>query len=260
MPIVQFKGRVLPESSNLTIQNIPQLHMIEPARIDLPNGLSMSFTITIADAVIDVRCDTNPFDQPWHMSWVHNRTLSVLRALIDLHSFATGDVLGLILDSYIDPEGREIRLRVSNPSLARFCTVFGSNITGVVIGPMLNLVMAEPDIFLAMRDLINGAACVNCTAVDCARAVEGLREIMGGNSDRRQSWIIMRDNLQVSQRYLSFITDISTSPRHGGRSYIPETTIQEILERSWTIMNRFLEFRRGGSQPLPLAEFPLLDG
>jgi hypothetical protein len=261
MPTIHFTGRVLPEHLEMTWQELPKLVIAEPARDDLPTGMSMELVIRIEKGGIEIACEANPFDQPWHLSWVHNRILSHTRAFVDLYSFATGCVFAVILDTYTDPDGRSTNLRTADDSLARLCTFSQtdpSSAHSINFARVLDLLITETETFLAMRDLINGLTYANSTAVDCARAVEGLRRIMAGDDDRKRGWAIMQDTLHITQRYLSFITDISALPRHGARPYIPHQTIHEILERSWNIMNRFLEFRRRGS--LPISEFPILDG
>jgi len=69
----------------------------------------------------------------------------------------------------------------------------------------------------------------------------------------------MRDNLNVSQQFLEFITDHSIGPRHGDVLDIPFSIINELIRRSWIVMNRFLEFKKRGDQKLPSSDFPLLD-
>lgn len=262
MPLIKFKGRVLPESSNLTLAGVPPFRMNEPVRADLLTGMSIDFrSIRIEKALIEIACEANPFDHPSHLSWVHNRTMSIVRALVDLYSFASGCVFGVILDTYVDPDGKSTHLRIANDALARLCTFSKPDPTdelSIEFDRVLDLLITEPEAFLAMRDLISGLTFVNSTAVDCARAIEGLRRIMAGDDDRKRGWAVMQNDLHVSQTYLTFITDISALPRHGARPYIPHQTVHEILERSWNIMNRFLELRRRGS--LPISEFPLLDG
>jgi hypothetical protein len=64
--------------------------------------------------------------------------------------------------------------------------------------------------------------------------------------------------LQIDRSYLEFITDTSTGPRHADPEHIPGSVCHEISVRAWTITNRFFEYLKRGSQPLPLSDFPLL--
>ena len=71
----------------------------------------------------------------------------------------------------------------------------------------------------------------------------------------------MRRHLNVTESYIKLITDTSMPPRHGQRFvYLDDTAILgEIAKRTWNIVNRFLEYRKGGSKELHIIDFPLLD-
>jgi transposase-like protein len=74
---------------------------------------------------------------------------------------------------------------------------------------------------------------------------------------RRAQWMKYRDRIDPSRLVFidetwtktnmaplpvwDIISDTSTSPRHGDRTPIPRATIEEVLQKSWVIMNRFLE-------------------
>lgn len=68
----------------------------------------------------------------------------------------------------------------------------------------------------------------------------------------------MRSKLNLSLDYLKLMTDTSTAPRHGDSAHISGTITVEIAERTWTVFNRFLEYKKLGDQKLPEAEFPVL--
>lgn len=76
--------------------------------------------------------------------------------------------------------------------------------------------------------------------------------------EKKQGWSAMRQNLNIDVGYLSFITDESKGPRHGNRTGIKQTAFREVIRRSWSIMDRFLEYKKRGDKQLPLADFPLL--
>ncbi len=75
---------------------------------------------------------------------------------------------------------------------------------------------------------------------------------------RKLGWTKMQDYLNIGRSYREFIMTASTEPRHGDRSDVPAHISQQVVERSWVIMNRFLEYKKRGDKPLPIAEFPLL--
>jgi hypothetical protein len=97
--------------------------------------------------------------------------------------------------------------------------------------------------------------------INCARAIEGIRHIIAGQgTEAKAAWPIMREALNMDKSYLDLITDNSIPRRHGQLKPVEENTIQEILRRSWTIMDRFFHYRLQGDTPLSIDRFPLLSG
>jgi hypothetical protein len=110
-----------------------------------------------------------------------------------------------------------------------------------------------------MHELIEAITLPGLVAINCGRALDGLRNIILPNdTDRRSGWIKLQDELNLGKGFREFVMKISIPPRHGDRTDIPASVSQDILERSWKIMNRFIEYRRRGNQPLPISEFPPL--
>lgn len=79
------------------------------------------------------------------------------------------------------------------------------------------------------------------------------------SDSRRGAWAAMQAALNISESYQKWVTDLSAKPRHADRSYQTGIDVREALKRTWTIMNRFLEYRRRGNIPLTPPEFPKLD-
>jgi hypothetical protein len=124
---------------------------------------------------------------------------------------------------------------------------------------MYAMVITEPPLFLALNELIVAISIPGHITVNCGRAIESLRTILVPNDPTRaKAWAEMRKVLRLERSYLDFIIEASANPRHGDKSYLEQETAQEILERSWVIMNRFLEFRKKGSVGLPADEFSIL--
>jgi len=116
---------------------------------------------------------------------------------------------------------------------------------------------------IALHDLISSLRYGNNSLTNCARAVEGLRKAMWGRDEgspdeQKQAWAKLRDNLRLSKDFLQIITDASRGPRHGSSAYISSIVRQDVLKKSWEVMNRFLSYRLGANHPLPEAEYPIL--
>jgi hypothetical protein len=113
---------------------------------------------------------------------------------------------------------------------------------------------------MILHDLIAGISMPYHARIVCARAVEGIRELMSKpNSNTKQAWQHFRDTLRLDRTYVDPITDISKDSRHGKFVHIHGDEENEIIPRSWRIMDRFFEFRkRGGVDSLPVERFPIL--
>jgi len=257
MPVVFFAGRVLPETDALkiTILDLPAAHWEEVSA-----GLVMDFKVKIENSKVSVECQVNRY-QPSDLSALHIRAFDLARAAVDILAFSRGWGLTVWIDSFTDPAGATIALLCQMPQLAALCTAFDLTPGTGNTADVWRLVASEPALFMALNDLIVGITLPHHAPANCGRAIDGiLRMMIPAGSDPKKSWSFLRDNLNVGQRYLEYITDQSTGPRHGDRSHIPGPEVNVTIERSWNVMNRFLEFRKRGNQPLPLAVFPLLAG
>ena len=178
-----------------------------------------------------------------------------------LHSTARS--VSVIIDRVVDERGVEFPIFIEVPHLKGICTV--GNISGepgnLLLGRALPFVFQEPNLFLALHDLVSAVAHPTRVSVDSARAVEGLRVAINPDlaaEDKKKGWELLQANLNLTKDYISLITKTSEPLRHGQRNLDHPPPSEEVLRRSWTIMNRFLEFRLRGNQPLPLSEFPSL--
>jgi hypothetical protein len=255
MPIVHFKGRVLPAVMLITISDLPSVHW-EQANLHL----IMDITTRITNSVIDMEFDVNQLDEA-DLSPLLMRAWDLSRAAVDIYCYTRGVGLTVYIDTYVKPNGEESSVLPQMPGLAAYCTAFDivpGNTGNNNFDSFYRMVVSEPALFMAINDLIVSITLPHHASVNCARAIEGIRVLMvPPGIDRRQGWPLMRQNLNLEQAYVEFVTDVSTAPRHGDRTHIPGPTVIETTTRSWIIMNRFLEFRKRGS-PLPIAEFPLL--
>jgi len=221
----------------------------------------VKYTISVTHSLIDIKCDAEPYED--HLfSWIIGRASTLLRGLIDLYSFTTGVPLVVILDSLVTPEGEEKRLLPSNPHLVGISSLPASGgpyLKNVGLGNMLPIVVGDIRLMASLRDLVMAIGYAGTAAIDCARAIEGLRMIVQPDGDKKKGWHLLQCKLNLSEDYIKHVTKASEKPRHGNREHMPGEAIDEITKRSWMIMNRFLEFSsRGGLEPLPFSEFPLL--
>ncbi len=238
MPSVRFTGRVLPAALRVSVPNEPTFNWKAD---DL--GLDMAFRVRIQDGSIVIDCDVNKFDESAHLVPLFMRAYDIARASIDLAAFATGSGLTVVLETFTDPGGTSTPLAAQRPSLGARATAVQMGTAD--FGKLLQVVLAEPILSMALRDLIEAISSPHHAQANCARAIGALRPYFGPPGGSPESaGLALRDSLQVSRAYLQRITQASTQT--------------DIIDRAWIVMNRFLEYRRRGGQPLPLSEFPLL--
>jgi hypothetical protein len=259
MPIVHFKGKVLPYEPTAFVIDIKDLPSV--TWHDTYTGQDLKITTRIDASIIDIEFDCQVFEEKDFSSFLM-RAWDIARAAVDLSSFKLAWGLSVIIETLIKPDGTASTILPKMETLAQYSTALSLS------NPKINnfdicyrLLLGEPALFQAMNDLIVSITLPHHASVNCARAVEGLRVLMTNSAmDRKQAWPIFQTNLNIDRAYREYVTDVSTGPRHGDRAHIPGDVVNRTVERSWIIMNRFLEFRKRGNQQLPLSEFPLLTG
>jgi hypothetical protein len=258
MPTIHFLGKIVP-SNHYTVKmwDLPQLHYMSPE-----NGLEVDLTIRIDNSSVDIECVANRTDQNAR-DHIHKVAYDMARATVNLASFSTGITLTVIFDQLINEDGVTSPFIIQDLSRSALCTAYATAPIGsaIQIGDITRLIMSEPALFLALDDLVTATSLHHLMTVNSSRSIEGLRHAMApAGVSREREWEIFRTNLNLDKTYIRLITDHSISGRHGEGTFVPGTIITEIIKRSWTIMNRFLEFRKRGNLALPIAEFPLLTG
>jgi hypothetical protein len=77
-------------------------------------------------------------------------------------------------------------------------------------------------------------------------------------TDKKAAWKVVHETLRVDEPYCQYISNASKISRHGHHEYLPVNEAEELMKRTWELVNRFLRFRLLGGVPLPEAEFPTL--
>jgi hypothetical protein len=185
------------------------------------------------------------------------RASDLANAAVNLAAFAMGLGATVVLHSFIEADGERRGIVLRDRELEALCTAFSPNHES--FDEVMAFVHADLRLSQALRDLTDAISGPHMIPSMCARAIETLRVlIVPHGSDRKQGWLLMQQHLNLSEGYIKGVTDYGIAPRHGDHEFVSETTTRMIATRSWTIMNRFLEYRKRGSQPLPLGSFPLL--
>lgn len=251
MASVSFIGRIVPPAIAVTVNVRPI------ASWDVPEiGQRVTFTCIIANSEVEVRCDADQIPDSAMIN-LYMRALDLARAQVDLLCFRDGYGLTVLLETFISQSGTRSALVMSDPRLAKLCT---SIATDQDFDRLCVHVMGNVNLMQALRDLIASITLPHVSCVDCARAMDRIKHLIApGEQSDGAAWTAMRNALNVSREYLTFITDHSKDARHGRGNFVPGDITTQVTRRSWVIMNRYLELLKIGGTSLPHSEFPLLE-
>ena len=252
MDTVRLLGKILPAEPKITVQNLPGMNWVWQER-----GFSFDFKISIIDSSVVVDC-TLPEYKAEFLVEIMRRAFDLARAAVNLSAFRHGYGLTVRLDELIDPAGNRSTLLPEDKRLPPLTTALDGNNT---FDQVFRIVAQEPNLIQLLGELIHAITVPHETCQSCALAVDGLKNVIAGQSATdKEAWQKMRDVLRLNEAYLKYITDSSKDARHGKDVRIEGGVTGEVAQRTWKVMNRFLEYRKRGNQPLQEVEFPVLMG
>jgi hypothetical protein len=250
MSEITFYGYVLPKFANISLSFESDLRFD-----DAETGVVIAMKLSISESKIASKCNVSKFSQAI-LQKAYFRTIDMARAYVNVISFTVGEPLMVLVDEATIDGG------VRNP--VRFGTELAALSNSMKpegrFQKACEAVISDSGFTLALADLLAALMNPHEAPINCARVIEGLRHLISPNLSQKQSWIQMRAALNVDEAYLKYITAHSENSRHGNRELIVGTIVAELLRRTWTIMDRFFEYRLGGRQPLSGDLFPLLKG
>ncbi len=249
MPKLKFTGSVYPKAIKVSVDDHPLLTWRSEEL-----GFVMTCSVQIQNNEVAIDCDIDRFE-PSLLTPVVMRAYDTARATIDLISFTTANGLIFLLDTFIDAAGNATAVAPQQPELAALSTAMSAPGD---FDRVLRMILAEPALFLALRDLIDAITQWHRAPVNTARVLDSLRHLIAPGEEPKAGWLKLRDKLQIDEAYLKYVTDHSAPPRHGDPAHIPGTITREVTARAWNVFNRYLEYRKRDNGPLPLGEFPLL--
>jgi hypothetical protein len=259
MPTLFYRGRILPSPVKVSFQDIPTVKWTLPG-----SGLTLDLIVRISESKVEVECTLDPY-QDQYDNEIYWRALDAARACVNVAGFATGYGMTVFFDEFVRPDGTIAPLIFAAPiEILAECKAYKVN--PVTLGDkktleqILLLVMTEPPLFTVLNDLIQAVALPHVIPANCGRVLDALRKLIAPGTEPKQGWPVFRGTIHVDEAYTTFISEHSKNPRHGELVRYGGHITTEILKRTWIIMNRFLEFRKRGNQPLPLADFPVLKG
>lgn len=254
MPIARFKGKLIPEGFHVVVQGHPTVHWKNQV-----SDIHVDLDIAFHGSTVEVTCNLIRFDPQSQISLLILVAVNLAQGLLDLHCFQTGNAITAVLQKLELPDGRVIDLV---PSMKEFVGLATAIDKEEDFFRVLGIALTDFEMLLALRDLADSIRYTHLAEINCARATESIRNYFIPTGGKREDgWEPMRRSLNIGKSYTQFITERSRHPRHGNRlnEVKNDPRILEAGKRAWTIMNRFLEYRKRGNQPLPESEFPLLD-
>jgi hypothetical protein len=249
---VRFEGRVYPAGLQMSIRKHRRIAVRE---IDV--DYVMRFDLTISGGHVVVDCEVDNYRREVHNTLLFTRASDIANAAVNLATFAMGAGATVVLHSFIEADGERNDIVLSDRELAALCTAYSPDDES--FDEVMTIVHMNLRISRAIRDLTEAMSGPHLIPSMCARAIETIRVVISPEgSERKAGWALMQRNLNVSQDYIRSITDYGVAPRHGDHEFVPAAATSMIATRSWTIMNRFLEYKKCGDKPLPLSDLPLL--
>jgi hypothetical protein len=179
---------------------------------------------------------------------LHLHVLTMISGIVDAIAFSKGVGVTVVVDHCEKPDGTSGPIGLRDDDLKNACSI-GYN-------DLLALADTEPQILGHIHALVLSVLRPT-DAVNCARALEGFRRLLSQGPDKQQ-WAFMQENLNLSQSYLKFVSDLSRQPRHGSLGAQSFGNIGKTRIHAWNAANRFLEFRKRGNIKLAEVDFPLL--
>jgi len=171
MATFKFTGRVLPSSSNMTLKGSISTRWEDPSL-----GLAMDASLSIANSVVEVLCESNLFGTENHDGHVHFRASDMARAVVNSFAYAKGLGLSVVLESVTKPDGVKYNIQDQRPDLAALVTAFrsGPEHGSVDLADMLQIVFSDPMIFVSLNDLVSSITLPQYAPVNCGRVIEAL--------------------------------------------------------------------------------------
>jgi hypothetical protein len=252
MVTVKLLGRVLPFGLNIGAE-APELRWKWGER-----NIEFIFRVKIVDSNITVECDLDRYEDRYD-SELYKRATDLARACVNLVAFETGFGLIAMIEVIELPDGtRKVahRREIIPPEARSAYSLDAARASD--FDQVFKLVVQEPPLFIALDDLIRSITEQHTSAANCGRVVDRIRRIIAPSLDGAAAWQEMHKALNISRDYQEWVSKQSTGTRHGDSTFVPGAVSSEAIQRTWAILNRFLEYRKRGNRPLTPPDFPEL--
>jgi hypothetical protein len=138
--------------------------------------------VQIHNNAVEINVDLQNFETRYFTS-LAMRAHDTVRAAVDLLSFASGNGLTFLLESWTDSDGQTKPVAAQQPDLAVLSTSVANTKD---FSDVLRIVLTDPPLFIALRDLIDAITQWHQAPITAARAIERLRHSVAPNEKDRK--------------------------------------------------------------------------
>jgi hypothetical protein len=250
MPRLQYVGRALPLQLGISVP--PS----DIAWTDPDTGLSAVFKLRVANSIVNVEIEANRYSKN-DITPIFIRAFDLARTSINLVAFATGVGPVLVFNFIIGPNGLPHGLIPMDRNVAKCVTAYDLSRDFDVV---FKLVVENVSLFRDINDLIECIWNPHVTPVNCGRVIDSICRMItpSAKGPTKGDWKVMHRALNVSEEYLKHITKSAKGPRHADPAFVPGEITTDVASKAWHVMNRYLEYVKGGKLDLAPPKFELL--
>lgn len=116
----------------------------------------------------------------------------------------------------------------------------------------------DPIVRVAITDIRYACIEPDLTALFSFRAIEGIMNSFGEHQkdDRKNSWVLLRENLNIARELIDPVTELSKSNRHGKPLEQSFSDRQLCIQTAMIILQRYLHYIKEGKIKLDNQRFP----
>lgn len=256
MDRIHFIGRVYPETFKVSVR-FPDLQWKWEE-----GGIEPLFRVVVNQSFVNIECHFDQYRDEYFVE-MYRRAVDLARTATNLVAFTTGYGLSVTLETLILPDGSTSTIAPHDPAVSPLCTAYTTEPHRQRdFDAIARLVIVEPALFHALNDLIEIIKTPHTVLVNCGRVLDSICRMTGpstkGKGPNAQAWRDMQRALNISETYQKWISEQAVGPRHADPAHVRGAVTNEVGRRTWIIMNRFLEYRKRGNQPLVAPDFPHL--
>lgn len=219
------------------------------------DGEGWPFTVKVENSSLTATVELEEFNVR-----VYSKAIAFIydavSAPINLLGFKYGVHFQVTIDEMIGPLGRgPICLEQQN------LAALNTSINDETFGQMIFVLAKDNPLRMILSDLVELLGTPKAANVNCGRIMDGVKHLITrGDEAEVVKWKNMHVALNVTRNYLEPISKHSTKPRHGQLADTSDEMVTVILERCWSVIDRYFHYLLRGEVSLPIEQFPLLNG